>query len=108
MQGTSTQDEPKTTIEPILTTDFFFSHHSDRISDQNKGSFSKLLLKVGQFSLRIYCLLTDFLSMCLTLKIKGVFRFSKESLFRFGNNKAYMHAHTYTHTHSLSRRTAII
>lgn len=34
-----------------------------------------MLLKVVKLSLRIYCLLTNVVTMCLILKIKGLFSF---------------------------------
>lgn len=51
---------------------------------RSEGSCNVLLLKVGQFSLRIYCLLTYFVTTCLILEIKGVFSFFKKSFFWFG------------------------
>lgn len=80
-----------------------------------------LLLKVGQFSLRIYCLLTYFVTMCLILKeSKECLGFLKSHFLDLGlfsidinpNTHTYTeiqkHIHTCKHnTASPSRRTAI-
>lgn len=93
---------------------FFLPQRSDR--GQSEGSCTELLLKVGQFNLRIYCLLTDFVTTCLILKksrecLVFLRRFRFWDLFSTDiNPDTHRKLHTHTHTWNKlppSRRTAI-
>lgn len=85
---------------------FFLPQRSNR--GQSEGSCTELLLKVGQFNLRIYCLLTDFVTTCLILKksrecLVFLRRFRFWDLFSTDiNPDTHRKLHTHTHTHETS------